>query len=119
MKCPMCGGRLKETETFCNLCGTPLGAKENAFTVMKENPVTKPLTFWKAAGLLILLALPGVNLLAGIVILCRRGGNLNVRRVTAASLCLQLLLYLVLFLLFYYHMPETLWADWGGLLLWR
>ena len=78
--CKKCGGTVKAEDSFCMHCGMPL-EKEEAFReeTINENDNNKAevLSMWDYLVMLILMAIPVVNIVVCILWIIGKNGNLN------------------------------------------
>ncbi len=86
MNCPVCNKEIKETDLFCKTCGTAFSAKHLAFSTVKENPITKPLSFWKFFWLIFVGLIPVLNIITYLILAFKPMSNLNIKAYSRAGL---------------------------------
>ena len=90
--CKKCGGTVKAEDSFCMHCGMPLG-KEEPFkeeTIKEEKKEEKGdvLSVWDYLLMLIILAIPVVNIIVCIFWIIGKNGNPNRRNLAKAWMIL-------------------------------
>lgn len=89
--CKKCGGTVKAEDTFCMHCGTPLEKEEpvKEETVEERNDgKAEVLTMGQYLLMLIILAIPVVNVIACIIWIVGKDGNPNRRNFAKAWMVL-------------------------------
>ena len=95
--CKKCGGTVKTEDRFCMHCGTPLekeepvkeeAAKEEIPKEEKQDGRTEVLTMWDYLLMLIILAIPVVNVIVCIIWIVGKNGNPNRRNFAKAWMVL-------------------------------
>ena len=88
--CKKCGGAVKEEDSFCMHCGMPL-EKEETFkeeTIKENENKTDVLSVWDYLLMLIILAIPVVNIIVCIFWIIGKNGNPNRRNFAKAWMIL-------------------------------
>ena len=91
MNCSICNAPINENDTYCKTCGTAFTSKQLAFSTVKENPITKPVSAWKFFWLILLSFIPVVNVIAFLCLAFKPMSNLNIKAFSRASLAYSLL----------------------------
>ena len=91
MNCSICNAPITENDTYCKTCGTAFTSKHLAFTTVKENPITKPISAWKFFWLILLGFIPAVNVITYLILSFKPMSNLNVKAFSRAALVFSLL----------------------------
>ncbi len=86
MNCPVCNSQISEKDLFCKTCGTAFSAKQLAFSTVKENPITKPLSFWKFFWLIFVGLIPAINIITYLILAFKPMANLNLKAYSRAAL---------------------------------
>ena len=103
--CKYCGKTVGDTDRYCIHCGKPLGTEQTEYeykekeTFGEESPQgreteerdSKPLRTAQYLGMLIVLAIPVVNLIFGLIWAFRRRENENRRNLSRAWLILAVI----------------------------
>jgi len=94
--CKKCGGAVKKEDTFCMHCGMPLEKEEPAGAVYEktekqEGNKAEVLSMGDYLLMLILLAIPVVNIIACILWIIGRNGNPNRRNFAKAWLIITVI----------------------------
>ena len=88
--CKKCGGTVKAEDSFCMHCGMPL-EKEETFkeeTIKENENKTDVLSVWDYLLMLIILAIPVVNIIVCIFWIIGKNGNPNRRNFAKAWMIL-------------------------------
>ena len=88
--CKKCGGAVKAEDSFCMHCGMPL-EKEETFkeeTIKENENKTDVLSVWDYLLMLIILAIPVVNIIVCIFWIIGKNGNPNRRNFAKAWMIL-------------------------------
>jgi hypothetical protein len=88
--CKKCGGTVKAEDSFCMHCGMPL-EKEEPFkeeTIKENENKTDVLSVWDYLLMLIILAIPVVNIIVCIFCIIGKSGNPNRRNFAKAWMIL-------------------------------
>ena len=88
--CKKCGGTVKAEDSFCMHCGMPL-EKEETFkeeTIKENENKTDVLSVWDYLLMLIILAIPVVNVIVCIFWIIGKNGNPNRRNLAKAWMIL-------------------------------
>ena len=91
MNCPLCNAQINENDTYCKTCGAAFTSKQLAFSTVKENPITKPISAWKFFWLILLSLVPVVNVIAFICLSFKPMSNLNIKAFSRASIAYSLI----------------------------
>lgn len=86
MNCPICNKPIKETDTFCTNCGSAFTSKQLAYTTVKSNPITKPISALKFLLLMIVGIVPVASLITYLILAFKPMTNLNLKAYSRAAL---------------------------------
>ena len=86
MNCPVCNKPIKETDTFCATCGSAFSSRQLAFSTVKTNPITKPISAWKFLLLMFVGIIPIASLVTYLILAFKPMTNLNLKAYSRASL---------------------------------
>lgn len=101
MNCPICNKPIKETDTYCANCGSAFTSKQLAFTTVKSNPITKPISALNFLLLMIVGIIPIVSLVTYLILAFKPMTNLNLKAYSRAALVFSVIYNLVF--------PVALW----------
>lgn len=85
--CKKCGGEVAMQDQYCMHCGTPL-EKEPVYEEKQDENKAEILSMWDYFLMLILMAIPVVNIIVCIIWIMNREGNPNRRNFAKAWLVL-------------------------------
>lgn len=107
MNCPSCNKELKENMAVCENCGEVLIKRERGNLLLPPNPVTRPLKTWDFILMILVGAVPVVNIIVYLVWAFSSRSNLNRKSFARAILILFLVEILLtigsLFILEYFY----------------
>lgn len=107
MICPNCNKELKANTVVCEFCGEPVVKKERGNLLLPPNPVTKPLKARNFIVMILVGAIPVINIIFYLIWAFKPGVNLNKKSFARAILILFLAEILLaigsLFILEYFY----------------
>jgi len=89
--CKKCGGTVKMEDQFCMHCGMPLEKEEPVKEEKRDESQAEVLSFWDYLMMLILLAIPVVNIVVCILWIVGKNGNPNRRNFAKAWMVLAVI----------------------------
>ena len=89
--CKKCGGPVKMEDTFCMHCGMPLEKEETYKEEKRDDSRAAVLSVWDYLLMLIILAIPVVNIIVCIFWIVGKNGNPNRRNFAKAWLVLAVI----------------------------
>ncbi len=101
MNCPICGKQINENDTYCKNCGSPLTAKQRAYSTL---PQTKKIRMLKISDYLLMFALsiiPLVNLISFVTWCCSSKTNINKKNYAAAALIFSAFVIVLCVIIFF------------------
>lgn len=105
MNCPICGKQIHENESFCQSCGSPLSAKQRAFSTLPQTEKIRMLKISDYLVMFLLSVIPVVNIITFIVWCSSSKTNVNKKNYALASLifsAVAIVLCIVIFTGMYY-----------------
>ena len=88
VNCKKCGGTVKAEDSFCMHCGSPLEKEEHVKETIVDDRKAEVLSVWDYLLMLILMAIPVVNIIVCILWIVGKNGSPNRRNFAKAWMIL-------------------------------
>ena len=88
VNCKKCGGAVKAEDSFCMHCGLPLEKEESVKETIVDDYKVEVLSVWDYLLMLILMAIPVVNIIVCILWIVGKNGSPNRRNFAKAWMIL-------------------------------
>ena len=88
VNCKKCGGTVKAEDSFCMHCGSPLEKEEHVKEPIVDDRKAEVLSVWDYLLMLILMAIPVVNIIICILWIVGKNGSPNRRNFAKAWMIL-------------------------------
>lgn len=96
MNCPFCGKEIKENETFCKACGSPLTAKAHAFSTLPQTEKIRMLKIKDFLLMFLVSIISPLNYIMWFIWLFNPKTNVNKKNYAAAALIFNTLLVVLI-----------------------
>ena len=101
MNCPICGKEIKENETYCSACGSPLSAKARAFSTLPQTQKIRMLKISDYLLMFFLSIISPINYIVWLIWCFNPNTNVNKKNYAIAALIFNTTLVVLILIGFF------------------